>query len=418
VRAVIVNLQAIRCEDFEEATDNTIRAALDPREVIGAATYEEMLFEEAPPQSVAFVQPGVNIGDGDDIADPEFELVPPEELIPEELRPKPKEDPSDTSTLVLSRQNKFIEISQFEKALAIYVELTGMSRGDYTALRETLFVLRDTDGNVLRDVEALPKQLSTLRDRMRKRMPLMNMREVGIPLKVEKLPTEAAKSKGKGKGKAGETETVTTKLTFFDPPSVIKNFVGSDIFDNMHQGPAIFVDAPHELFHSHAWASSVRTTCGRYAHIPNITEVCPVFPSDFIYYRCLQEHCHCQSIGDEDDEIVDIHIGRVYGVGFDHRRRPCSNPGELVLQIQECLQYNKGVAPTHLDPAHEDEHELLLVAELTYIPESKLFAHVPGGVYCDYTFGEIHENPTPASRRRGKAPTERPKYQKSMCTTS
>jgi hypothetical protein len=111
-----------------------------------------------------------------------------------------------------------------------------MSREEYKTLHETLSVVRDKDGNILKeDVAALLKQLTTLRDRMRKRMLLMNMREADIPLNVEKLPTEATTSKAQGKAKA---DTIDTKLTFFDPPAVVKNYLDSDVAQNMHFGPA------------------------------------------------------------------------------------------------------------------------------------------------------------------------------------
>ncbi|KAI1747760.1 hypothetical protein F4782DRAFT_535125 [Xylaria castorea] len=298
-------------------------------------------------------------------------------------------------------QNKFIETSVFEKALATFADLAGLSRKDYKALREILFLLRDKDGIVLDDVKNLPLQLSTLRDRMRKRMSLMNMREVDIHLNILKLPTlpatlkpeerkllEAYKTqlKGKGKGKAEakkplvraqdikDLPVVTMMLTFFDPPSVFKNYIAFDIGRKTYHGPAIFVDEPTELFYSHAWASSVRTTNGKYAHVwLSGVAGSVIFPSDFVYYRCHSKDCFCHEIMDSNDKTTELHI---------------------ILPEQA-------------------EDELILGSEITYISEGKVYAHVL--VYIDNHFGEAHDDPTWETPQRrpgakGKEPKPYPKY--------
>lgn len=55
------------------------------------------------------------------------------------LRP----DVDDTSILVPARQNRSILTSSFEKSLAIFADLTGLSRQDWASLREILFLVRD-----------------------------------------------------------------------------------------------------------------------------------------------------------------------------------------------------------------------------------------------------------------------------------
>jgi hypothetical protein len=58
------------------------------------------------------------------------------------------------------------------------------------------------------------------------------------------------------------------------------------MFQQLHQGMAEYHDAPTELWHSHAWASSIRTTAGQFAHYSSKQ---PIFPSDFIMFRCNAE---------------------------------------------------------------------------------------------------------------------------------
>lgn len=51
--------------------------------------------------------------------------------------------------------------SAISKGLAIHAELTGMSRRDWAAFREVLFLVRGNDGIVPRMILDLPKELST-----------------------------------------------------------------------------------------------------------------------------------------------------------------------------------------------------------------------------------------------------------------
>lgn len=394
------------------------------------------------------------------------------------LRP----DVDDTSILVPVRQNRSIQTSSFEKALAIFADLTGLSRQDWASLREILFLVRDKDDDVPGMIQSLPRQLSTLRDRMRGRMPMMHMREADIPLNILKLPTlpatlkpeerrrvESIRSRAEAKtaavstakaatkaarengrdsaearaatkaaetararveklqGKAkdvgddelslGDLPKVTMRLTFFDPPTLFRNLVASDIGRRAHTGPGFFVDAPHELFESHSWLSSVRTTSGRYAHIIlDDGRIGPaIFPSDWVYYRCLDSACElrCSAIRDHSDDIVNIHIGRVYGVGLDRRTRPCTAmPDELCLQIQEAHRIQSSfLANVDLSPA-QLTNELVLCTDPVYIPESLVYSHID--VHVDRHFGEEHHDPgwkLPKQRANSKRPPEPyPKY--------
>lgn len=358
----------------------------------------------------------------------------------------------DPSRLVEFRQ-RFIDIPEFEMALALYTELNGVSRKDWDKIREILFLLKNENGDPLPQVVALPKQLSTLKDRLASRLPRINMREYDVPVNVLKIPTlpatlkpeerakleeyrenitrweQAQQPQGRRRGRRAavpkpdfELPKVTHKLTYFDPPSVVKTFICSDIHQKAHRGPAIFVDThlETEFFHSHAWASSVRTTCGQYAHIYINGAGDPtaaVFPGDFIYYRCLKPGCFCHDIEDDTDDTGDLHIGRVYGVGLETRESsPTFNfagPGRLTLQIQEGLREDHPtLRPFHINPDHLED-ELILTSELTCIPESKVFSHVD--VFVDWAFDETHEDPAdfavlrrqPLSRR---APKKFPKY--------
>ena len=224
------------------------------------------------------------------------------------------------------------------------------------------------------------------------------MRKALIPLKAEKLPTVTAQDKrDKGKGRAKDINIVTSQLHFFDPTSLFINILSSNITNDMHIGPAHFVDEPTELFHAHAWSSSVRTSSGIYPHFPDIADGkkgAAIFPSDFIYYHCPKNDCACYVAGRNYNKL---HVGRVYGFGYDRRTSPCAGREQLVLQMQEAFFNDSPHVPYKLSeklPTWDDE-EVVLTEEITYIPEDNTIGRIQ--VHVDRTFGETQEDPQPSA---------------------
>lgn len=187
-----------------------------------------------------------------------------------------------------------------------------MGRPQWEALRELLQLIR-VDGKPRLDVSKLPIHIRT-------RLPLMDLRRAPIPPRIEKLPTDTSTEKRdrKGEGKAKEFDVRTSDLYFLDPTPVYTAIMSSDVREDMHIGPALFVNQATELFHSNSWASSVRTSSGHYAHLQvgggQLGGV--ILPSDFIFYRCCNPNCSCQKL---DEASSDFHIGRVIGFGCDRR---------------------------------------------------------------------------------------------------
>jgi hypothetical protein len=458
----IVDADGLRQGDLEDVADRTVRSTLGLMEVLGAGSYEEAALSTQEPAPIPF-------DEDDETSEQTVDGSRAPRVVPEVTR-RTVADKSDTSVLVPMHRNKFQESSRLGKALATYAELTGLSRQDWAALREVLFLIRDKDGETPPEILELPRHLATLKDHLRKRMPMMDMRKAKIPLNVLKLPTlvpglkpdekrrlEAYRElsdakevlatakknlkaviKGKGKNSsdaiAANAEVASAKaevkdvverikdrglpeldiddlpkvhmdLTFLDPETIFKNIAASDIGKRSHSGPGIIVDEPKELFQSHAWLSSVRTSSGIYPHIILDTVTgrrgAAVFPSDWIYYRCTNESCDigCHEIQDDDDNITDIHIGRVYGFGYDERTKSCTKNRsingvrELALQIQEAHRVDSVVTRNiDLNPIHEED-ELILSNVIEHIPESNIHAHVTAGVYIDHIHGEIQDDP-------------------------
>ncbi|KAI1747759.1 hypothetical protein F4782DRAFT_535124 [Xylaria castorea] len=69
---IIVNVNKLREGSVDDTSERTVRAALNMDEVLGAASYEEFIFAEPPPASIAFQEEGV-----DDARDEETSVAVP-----------------------------------------------------------------------------------------------------------------------------------------------------------------------------------------------------------------------------------------------------------------------------------------------------------------------------------------------------
>jgi hypothetical protein len=110
------------------------------------------------------------------------------------------------------------------------------------------------------EINNLPRSVSTLKSLAIRHLPLLDMRYKSIPLIPEKLATDTATRKALGI----EGDVPHENVFVFDPQSLFKAFLSSDIAQRMHHGFAEFHDEPSELWR--CWSSSVRTTSGQYAH--------------------------------------------------------------------------------------------------------------------------------------------------------
>ena len=191
---------------------------------------------------------------------------------------RPSDFSKDTSTLVRHRHSFDPYMPKFEVAFGLWASTVGISRNEFTSLREILGMLDNAQ------FQSLPASLPTLKRRLNRQLPLLDMRTKEIPLIPENLPTETATRKAQGVDKIPH-ET----LHFIDPEAMFKAFMSSDIVKDMHIGMAHWVDTPSELWESRCWSSSLRTTSGQYAHFKpigaqdrNDQTGDPIFPSEWV----------------------------------------------------------------------------------------------------------------------------------------
>ena len=225
----------------------------------------------------------------------------------------------DDSTLV--RHNHFHDphITKLELGLELWAHNTGLSRSEYTSLRQILALVKDPS------VHELPESLASLKRRVTKDLPLLDMRTKRIPLISEKLATATSTEKAKGNKGGIPRES----LHLFDPAFLFRTFTSSDIADKMHIGLAEYRDFPTQLYHSRCWSSSIRTTSGQYAHFNN-GEGDPIFPSDFVRYQCHDAEC-VRCLGEN------WHIGRVMSVTRDYSSY-AQLEGAITLELREIFK--------------------------------------------------------------------------------
>lgn len=211
----------------------------------------------------------------------------------------------------------------------MWCEDAGISGTQYQSLREILSLESSAPS-----IPNLPRALKTLKRHAIGQLPLLPLRKKNIALIGDKLPSGAPATKG------GQANAVPKEdLSFFDAKVLFQAFLNSDTAsDLMYFGMGQFVNPAEttELWHSHAWRSSLRTTGGQYPKYPNGD---PLFASDFVEYLCNTAGCTCETIGP-------VHLGRVISCGKDCRSdAEPDEKGHVYLEIQEA--HRRADVPEH-----------------------------------------------------------------------
>ncbi|EHK15928.1 uncharacterized protein TRIVIDRAFT_65245 [Trichoderma virens Gv29-8] len=325
----------------------------DEAEFRNAAEYNDLGFDEDDTFSI----------------DSEDEIIHPDTA--HEGMPTPQRPSAwaleDQSVLVRHTPRPDIVLSDFELALGLMAHISGVSNRDWSMMREILQIPSVTERERAA-LNRLPLALATLKNQVTKAMPLLDMRSVDVSLKVDKMPTMAPSDKGNV-----ALDVQTAKMHFFDPVDLFKKILESQLPQQLHLDMAHFVDEPSEFYHSRAWASSIRTSSGHYAHfIAADGEVGDaIFPSDWIYFSCDSPDCQCTSLDtpdiDQPDPTVEeikavAHIGRVVGFGkcYQTDRHPLVKLGEVTLLIQEAWRPNNPRLSELVDEVSPEPDELVL----------------------------------------------------------
>lgn len=181
----------------------------------------------------------------------------------------------------LKKEKNGCKQRRFHTALMVFTLATDLSITQYTALREVLQLVESID----EDLKSLPQSLSTLSSRMKRNLPVMQLRAYDIDLDLEVLPPQTYNPK-----KAYRFELEEYALKWLSDSSIL---------GKMHFGLGVInPPAYQELYHGDQWLGSLRTTSGQF---PYLEDGEPIFPSD------------CVSL--LDDWGQDNCLYRVIGVG-------------------------------------------------------------------------------------------------------
>jgi hypothetical protein len=272
----------------------------------------------------------------------------------------------------VQHKRSFNNLDNFTMLLGFWCEEAGISRRQYSALLQILETLKD-----IKTIQHLPRSLDTLKCHLKGQFPMLPVRRVKVTVLPDKMPTLSSAER--------QLAQSTARWMYFkDPISLIFRMLQSSAFQRkMHRGMAHFTDQPGELWESWPWGSSIRTTSGEFAEYPNGD---PIFPSDFIYYRCENSSCPCVYNSKQ-------HLGRVQCVGKDFTTR-AFYPGAVTLQIQELIQERGATAS--LRKLLEESGPPLQTNELVLHDEAHIFL-LPSSIrdqepniFLDYQFQNGH----------------------------
>ena len=337
--------------------------------------------------------------DGEKDAESEFSFASASTSTEPELEPEPEPEPEpirliypDDSVPLKhpSSASTGFTLDDFVLAFALWCIIFDISRVGYTALLQVLRLLPSDPSGFIDSLSRVPDTIKTMKRQATSRLPLLELRSKNIPLNPEKLSTmrrHNANLVGEDANTDSAYEANTTikqELYFFNPVSLFKTILSSSFVSHMHFGMAVLVDSPTTFWHSSSWAQSIRATSGEFARIPSGK---PMFPSDFVRYRCASnDPCNCQS---NDHDM--LHLGRVREVWKEERvgRDPGIKVNILpVLPLRDIL--NSGVvAAGNLsvmdkikrgfpqEPFNEACEYVILTRPLDQVPEGNVVTAVP-----------------------------------------
>ena len=291
----------------------------------------------------------------------ESEQMPPPNLPPAGL--PPSDDGSEEVPHSYSESTQ----DRFALLMSVWCEDVGISRQQYESLLEILLSIPNTSA-----IRRLPRSLSTLKRNFKEQFPILPLRKRQIPIMSGKLPTLSAAEKN-------FVESATCWMHFQDPIALLEGLARSQTFQRkMHRGMAHFVDNPSELWESHAWASSIRTTSGEFALYPNDE---PIFPSDAVMYQCDDTSCPCISGSN-------IHLAQVNSVAKDYTSSAIDKGG-ISVKLNPLIQHQS--APEEIKDLIRStgialvQNEAFLHQQTLILPPSKIHRYEPS-VYFDYEF--------------------------------
>jgi hypothetical protein len=167
------------------------------------------------------------------------------------------------------------------------------------------------------EITTLPKKLDTFKQHMERFLPLLSTTKHQVKVSSMKQSTCPPSQ--------NISENVTSSQITYCPQELFHYILSSKLgTQKLHLGMAEYSDNPVELWHSHAWGSSLITTSGQYASSSITKDI--FLPGDFVEFP-LQDW----------DYGIQIQLGRIIFTGYD-TRTASPTTGHIVLKIQPVIE--------------------------------------------------------------------------------
>lgn len=189
-------------------------------------------------------------------------------IVGDEVEEKDEDDKKASRDSTTPTQDEYFDCSQsnsvpvddFHLAVMVLATACDLSHNQYRALREILQLA------TLESIASLPETLPTLRERVRRNMPLLKLRGHDLKTDLTKIPPKSNNPK---------------KAYCFEMQDYAERWLlDNQIRQSMHFGLGIIGKSRQEFWHGDAWLGSIRTTSGDFAYIGDA----PLLPSDCVSY--------------------------------------------------------------------------------------------------------------------------------------
>ena len=216
----------------------------------------------------------------------EDEIEPQPRLMPTSTAAPGMVPPATEPTTEILHHSSAFKMSEFEAALALYVNKWSVSREQYKDLRSILNLL----DKVPSQISCLPARVDSTKNALSTQISLLTMRSRELQLDPGLLSTHAQH---------------TEDMILFDMKHFFKCLLQAPmLMSRAHMGMAEYVDPPTEFWHSRSWGTFNHTTSEQFATVTSAKyQGETVLVSDFVWFY--------------DTLKPKIMIGRVVFVGVD-----------------------------------------------------------------------------------------------------
>lgn len=214
----------------------------------------------------------------------------------------------------------------------------------------------------------LPLKLDTLKQQVRRHIPLLRLLRKALTVTYEKQPSMAERRKGVRQ--RVQIERLAWQY-WYDPVDLISMILSAPrLREKMFFGMAEYVDEPTELWHSPAWGSSIRATSGDFCHT---TKGDVIIPGDLL---------QVEGVGRWTS-------GRVIFIGRDHRT-DAAEAGEVIVTLQKIVGFSDPILSDFALGSAEDPNEFFLVEDRQIeLPLQHLSHHIEIHIDRDFVGEDV-----------------------------